>query len=291
MKDKLRELYGLNVEAVLALSRKDSGNGNDIFKLSDNSHEYFLKEISDQSIRDDLEKVYSELSKCHLSKAKMVLPIKSLKGSYVVQINDKKFMLYYFLEHKVFHEVHIEIEKLFEVLKEFFLVFKQVEILEHPFKDYSNWFLRGSSELKKKVEHHKFLDLFDQFIDTRFNHLEFSVGNTHFDLNPFNILVDNSGEICLADFDNAQSAAYAKDIFDVCSKYLVISADEVSISNQNLEKIFRFSQDYVNNLEINDVRFLLVRPKLGSLFDSSASLSHDDLLTKMNLLYDFCRST
>ena len=287
MKKLLHEIYGLNVQEIIPHSRKDSGNDNDLFKVLGDGKEYFLKEIPGHSKRGDLDLIYRELNKCVLDKSKLVLPIKSLQGKYLVNVKDKEVMLYPYISHKVFNEVNVDLHRTFEVLEDLFNGFKKILIPAHPFKTYNNWFERGPIQIRKKVDHHKFLDLFENFIRTRFTELNFEIGNTHFDLNPFNIWLDDERNILISDFDNAQVAAYAKDIFDTCSKYVEVSSDGVRIEESDLEKIFSFSKKYISNIEHRDLKFLLLRPKLGNLFDPKSNYSEKELIKKMDDLFDF----
>jgi len=288
MKNVLNTVYGLNIQDIAPFSRKDIGNDNDLFRVTDKQNEYFLKEIPGHSKRDDLELIYSELSKCHLSKSKMILPIKSLEQKYLVCINNKDLMLYDYIEHNVFNEVDIEIDRLLDILEDLFIGFEKIAIPKHPFKTYNNWFERGVSLLRKKIENHKFLNLYDNYVKTRFTELDFEIGNTHFDLNPFNIWLDDKENILIADFDNAQIAAYAKDIFDVCSRYVNVLDDGVTVPEFELSRILDFSKKYIKNIEARDIKFLLVRPKLGSLFDPKVDYSEDELIKKMDHFYEFC---
>lgn len=50
----------------------------------------------------------------------MVLPLKSLKGKYLVSTAEKDLMLYEYIEHKVFNEVDINIDRIFETLEDLF---------------------------------------------------------------------------------------------------------------------------------------------------------------------------
>jgi Ser/Thr protein kinase RdoA (MazF antagonist) len=288
MEKILSEAYGLSVQEASSMSRKDAGNDNDLYKIIASEGEYFLKEIPGHSKREDTESIYSELSKCKLSKSRMVLPLKSNDGKYLVSINDKDMMLYPFVEHRVLNEMDIEIDQILEVLEDLFNGFSKINIPKHPFKTYNNWFERGVSQLRKKVSNHKFLDLFEDYINTRFLELDFKIGNTHFDLNPFNIWVDNNNDILLSDFDNVQIAAYAKDIFDACSKFVKVSSKGVELSESNLEMIFKFSKKYITNIEIRDVKYLLTRPKLGNLFDPRSGYSDEELKKKIDDFFEFC---
>lgn len=288
MEKVLSEAYGLNIQKVSSLSRKDAGNDNDLYKVLASEGEYFLKEIPGHSKRDDTESIYTELCKCELSKSVMVLPLRSSEGKYLVRINEKDMMLYKFVDHKVLNEVDVEIDRILEVLDDLFKAFSKIKIPKHPFKTYNNWFERGVSQLRKRVADHKFLDLFEDYISTRFLELDFKIGNTHFDLNPFNIWLDNNNDILLSDFDNAQIAAYAKDIFDACSNFMDISGDGVELSDSNLERIYEFSKKYISNIELRDVKYLLTRPKLGNLFDPKTNYSDGELTNRMDGLYHFC---
>jgi len=288
MEKKLSEAYGLSVQEASSISRKDAGNDNDLYKIITSEGEYFLKEIPGHSKREDTESIYSELWKCKLSKSSMVLPLKSQSGKYLVRINDKDMMLYRFVEHKVLNEIDIGIDSLLEVLEDLFDGFSKINLPKHPFKTYNNWFERGISQLRKKVADHKFLDLFEDYTSTRFTELDFKIGNVHFDLNPFNIWICDKNDIIISDFDNAQIAAYAKDIFDACSKFLNVSSDGVHLSPSNLEMIFNFSRKYISNIEIRDVKYLLIRPKLGNFFDPKSGYSDEELKKRMDDFFDFC---
>lgn len=288
MEKILSEIYDLNVQKISPLSRKDTGNDNDLYKIITNEGEYFLKEIPEHSKREDTELIYSELCKCKLSKSKMVLPLKSHEGKYQISINEKNMMLYHFVEHRVFNEVDIDINEILIVLEDLFNGFSKINIPNHPFKTYNNWFERGVSQLRKKVPEHKFLESFEEYSRTRFLDLNFKIGNTHFDLNPFNIWVDDHRHFLLSDFDNVQVAAYAKDIFDACSKFVKSSSEGVELSESNLEEILKFSKKYITNIEIRDVKYLLTRPKLGNLFDPKSGYSNQELTKKMDDYFDFC---
>tara|TARA_R110002072_G_scaffold64203_1_gene159071 strand:+ start:47173 stop:48048 length:876 start_codon:yes stop_codon:yes gene_type:complete len=288
MKKILSEVYGLSVLEVSSLSRKDAENDNDLYKIITSEGEYFLKEIPGHSKREDTESIYTELCKCKLSKSRMVLPLKSHDGKYLVSIIDKDMMLYRFVEHRVLSEIDIETDRILDVLEDLFNGFSKINIPKHPFKTYNNWFERGVSQLRKKVPGHNFLDLFEDYTNTRFLELDFKVGNAHFDLNPFNIWVDDNNDILLSDFDNAQIAAYAKDIFDACSRFVKVSNEGVELSESNIEMIFKFSKKYISNIEIRDVKYLLTRPKLGNLFDPKSDYSDEELTKKMDDFFEFC---
>jgi thiamine kinase-like enzyme len=218
----------------------------------------------------------------------MVLPLKSKEDKFLVEINGKELMLYLFVEHKVFDEVDIEINKVLEVLNELFDTLAEIQIPVHPFKTYNNWFERGVSQLRKKIKGHTFLDQFEEYFNGRFTELEFLIGNTHFDLNPFNIWLNNKNKIFISDFDNAQVGAYAKDIFDICSKYVTVSNGGVNINEKDLDAIFNFSKRYIKNISIRDVRYLLVRPKLGPLFDPKSNLTEIEIFKKLDDFLAYC---
>lgn len=74
-------------------------------------------------ISNDLEFIYSELSKCKSTKFKMVPPIKSTEGKFLVCINEKDFMLYNYIEHNVFKEVDVKIDLLLDTLESLFISF------------------------------------------------------------------------------------------------------------------------------------------------------------------------
>lgn len=288
MKELLNEAYHINVQKIEHLSRKDTGNDNALFKVIESQNEYFLKEIPGHSLREDIDFIYSELAKCELSKSKMVLPLTTFDGKYQVNINDKYMMLYDFVEHKVLDEVDIEVDRILEFIDDLFCGLEKVDIPNHPFKTYRNWFDRGVFQLKKKVPKHKFLDLFEDYTKTRLHELDLVIGNTHFDLNPFNIWIDSNEDILISDFDNAQIAAYAKDIFDACSKFVEVSDVGVLVSDSDLEKVLEFSKKYVSNIEKSDVKYLLTRPKLGNLFDPKSNITEKELSSRMNDFYEFC---
>lgn len=288
MKDFLNQTYDLDVQSIEPFSRKDSGNDNELYKIIDSQNEYFLKEIPNHSQREDIDSLYSELTKCELNKSDMVLPLMTKEGKYLSLNNDKNMMLYNYVPHKVLNEVDVELDRILEVLEDLFSAFQKIEIPRHPFKTYNNWFERGAIQLRKKVSKHIFLDLFEDYTKTRLSELNLIIGNTHFDLNPFNIWIDENESILISDFDNAQIAAYAKDIFDACSNFVKISQEGIQVSESDLEKILEFSKKYVTNIDERDVRFLLTRPKLGNLFDPKSSFSEKELSSNMDDFYEFC---
>lgn len=288
MEKVLSKTFGLNIQEITYLSRHDTGNDNELFKIITSEGIYFLKEIPSHSEREDIGFIYSELAKSEFAKSRIVLPLTTLEGKFLVEINEKSMMLYDFIHHKVLNEVDIEVERILEVLGDLFSSLEKIEIPQHPFKNYNNWFERGVSQLRKKVSNHKFLDLFENYTKARLPELDLVIGNTHFDLNPFNIWLDENENILISDFDNAQVAAYAKDIFDACSKFVTMSQAGIKVSESDLDKILKFSKKYISNIDDRDIRFLLTRPKLGYLFDPKSNFSEKELTSKMDDFYEFC---
>ena len=123
-------------------------------------------------------------------------------------------MIYPFVSHTVSLACNIPINQLLTCLQGFHENILELDIPRHPYKTYENWFERGLSQLKKRIDDHQFLYLFENFIVHRFVMLDFKMGNIHFDLNPYNVWLSNNNELYFSDFDTLQKGAYAKDLFD-----------------------------------------------------------------------------
>lgn len=287
MKDLLSIQYNLNITAITELARLDASNGNKLFKVEAGRHSFFLKEIPEHSKSAELDHIYHELHTCRPQSFKMILPLKNKEGHFLLKTGDQEMMLYPFVEHMVLAEVNLELKRILQMLNELFTVMKPLDLCAHPFKTYQNWFLRGPAQLGQKVGDHQILHTLKKFTDKRFEQLQFKSGNIHGDLNPYNIWTNEEGELFVTDIDNAQNSAFMKDIFDSCGKFLRLTVNEASISESELEDIFIFAQEYCANLTREDVKFLLVRPKLGALFDPNSKFSIKDVIAQLNHLNTF----
>jgi len=290
LKDTLTEInskYAINIQSASKINRSDIGNLNTLLKLEGSNQSYFFKNVPSHSLRDELDQVYSELSLIKPYSFKMALPIRSKNNLFFETISNHLSSLSPFINHHVFNQSDIPVERISGCLIEFHYLIRTLNIPSHSFKTYENWFERGLQQLKTRIEEHPFLKLFEDFISNRFSNLRFITGNTHFDLNPFNVWISSENEIYFSDFDNSQPAALAKDYFDIMSKYLRIDQGYPSISATDLDEIILRSNHYVDGLQNKDVRFLLVRPKLGPLFDPNNDLEDEQIKLILNGLTAF----
>lgn len=290
MKKDLKKLFGIEALSIDPFVRSDTENDNQLFKIRTENETYFLKEIPSHSKRDDLENIYQEFSKCVPVGFDMVLPIITKDKKYLFTVNDKEMMLYPFFEHKVIENEQVSVSEILSFITELITELQKIKLPEHPVKNYSNWFARGPMLLKRKIPEHKFITLMDEYINNQFSKLVFSIGNTHFDLNTFNVWKGLDNRILVSDFDNALVAAHAKDIFDLCSKFLTIKDQKVEIAENDFLELYKFTSNYVQNLTTIDVRYMLIRPHLGELFDPDSELSIQEISNRLDLFYEFVLS-
>ena len=284
----LKQYFNIHCHELVGLNREDSDNGNKLYKVIADEGVFFLKEIPNHSLRDDLDLVFHELDKCNPQKVILVRPLKSSEGRFVVNIDEKMMMLFPFVEHTVLaNDKKVDLIALLESLENFFEHTRRVVFPTDPRKNYQGWFARAGSRLEGIVGAHPFLDKFTNYHENRLRELQFECGSVHFDLNPYNVWIDLDGKFLFSDFDNAQVAAYAKDIFDCTSRFLEVNENGVFIKNSDLIKIYSFSKKYVPNLIETDVNFLLVRPKLGELFDPNSKYTREDVVKRLNFLNEF----
>lgn len=279
--------YDVSIDSASSINRFDIGNSNILLKLEGNNQSYFYKSLPTHSLRDGLNQIYGEFSLIQPHSFKMALPIRSKNNTYCEKIGGNLSSIYPFIEHKVFNESNIPVDQIFTCLTEFHDLIRKLDIPFHPFKTYENWFERGPKQLKIRIKEHKFLRLFEDFIDGRFKSFKFISGNAHFDLNPFNVLLTSDNEIYFSDFDNAQPAALAKDYFDIMSRYLTIENGLATISKVDLDNIIFKANEYVDGLQKWDAKYLLVRPKLGPLFDENNGLREEQIKVILNGLLEF----
>lgn len=269
--------YNISIISALRINRVDSGNSNVLLKLAANNKSYFYKSLPTHSLHDGLDQIYNELSLVEPQSFKMALPIKTKSHTYCESIAGNLSSVYPFIEHQVFQESNIPVDKIYTCLTEFHDLIRILDIPTHPFKTFENWFERGPKQLKTRIKEHELLRLFEDFINHRFKNLNFIYGNTHFDLNPFNVWLTSNNEVYFSDFDNVQPAALAKDYFDIMSRYLTIEKGVPTISKADLDKIILKSHEYVDGLQDEDVKYLLVRPKLGPLFDPNNEFDEEEI--------------
>lgn len=267
MKNKISEKYSLTINSVNEVSRNDHGHGNLLLKLNCNEGIYFYKEIPAHSVDNKLNQIYSELSLAKPQLFKMALPIKSKANNFCEEINGKLSTIYPFIEHTTFQNSYLPMETVLNCLTEFHERIKFLNIPEHTFKTYHNWFERGHMLLSKRIDKHPFLDELLIFTNKRFLELDFLMGNIHFDLNPFNVWLTEKDEIYFSDFDTAQKGALAKDLFDLAVKYVETNELDIRLDKDNFKKIFNCSKKYISNATERDIRFLLLRPKMRNFFN------------------------
>jgi hypothetical protein len=269
---KISETYPLTINKAEEVVRADPGHGNLLLKLYCNEGLFFYKEIPEHSVGNQLNQIYSELCKANTKLFQMALPIKSKFNNYCEEINGKPSTIYPFIEHKIFPNFNLPIELVLSCLSEFHEQIQSLNIPEHPFKTYHNWFERGHMQLSKSIDRHPFLDDLLLFTNERFKELDFINGNIHFDLNPFNVWITDKHEIYFSDFDTVQVGALAKDLFDLTVKYVETSETAINIEKENFKKIFNFSKKYVSNATERDIRLLLLRPKMRDFFCEDKNL-------------------
>ncbi len=284
---EINDKYDLGINKVMTFERKDDGNSNLLLKLQGEKQLFFFKEIPSHSARKGLDHIYSELALLNPKYFKLALPLISNRKKYCEEILSMQSMIYPFIDHDVFAESNIPIEGILSSLNELHDSLQNLNIATHPFKTYQNWFERGLEQIKKRVDNHPFLDMFHNFIECRFRKINFIMGNCHFDLNPYNVWITKNNELYFSDFDNCQVAALAKDFFDITSRYLIFSEESFNISAENLDKIRMSSHKYIKNLNHQDFRFLLIRPKLGSLFSLNNGLTEQQIKKKLHQFVRF----
>lgn len=282
--------YEVSIQSAAKANRIDSGNSNTLLQLIGDEHSYFFKTIPAHSLREELDQIYSELSLVKPHSFKLALPIKSKSNVFCENILGNPSSVYPFVSHRVFDETDIPVDRINRCLMEFHGLIRPLGIPSHPFKTYENWFERGLQQLKNRTKEHPLLVRFEEFIQNRFRNFRFVSGNTHFDLNPFNVWVSTENDIYLSDFDNAQPAALAKDYFDIMSRYLRIDKGVSAIPTDTLGVILSESERYVDGLRDKDAKYLLVRPKLGSLFDPSTRLEDEQIYEVLDGLLEFVSS-
>jgi hypothetical protein len=270
--NKISATYPLAISKAEEVVRSDPGHGNLLLKLYCNEGLFFYKEIPEHSVGNQLNQIYSELCKVNTKSFQMALPIKSKFNNYCEEINGKQSMVYPFIEHKILHDTNIPIETMLVCLSEFHEKIKTLNIPEHPFKTYHNWFERGHMHLSKSIVCHPFLNDLLIFTNERFKELDFINGNIHFDLNPFNVWLTDKHEIYFSDFDTVQVGALAKDLFDLTVKYVDTSETDISIKSDNFSKIYNYSKKYISNATERDIKFLLLRPKMRDFFTEGKNL-------------------
>jgi aminoglycoside phosphotransferase (APT) family kinase protein len=198
-------------------------------------------------------------------------------------------MIYPFIEHTPISGRDVSIGRLLDCLDELHENIQALDMPMHPYKTYRNWIERGHSQLKKRIQDHPFLDLFENFLMNRLRLLNFKVGNIHGDLNPYNVWLTEKNDLFFSDFDNLQKGDYAKDLFDSVAKYLVLDETHASINNLDFNKIANYSKKIISNVTKDDVGFLLIRPKLGDFFDPGSKLSDDQIIRRLDQLVLFLR--
>lgn len=284
---EINSKYDVSIESSSKINRLDLGNSNILLRLEGKNQSYFFKTIPTHSVREGLNQIYSELSLIRPQSFKMALPICSKSNLYCENICGNLSSLYPYIDHNVFNESKIPVNRIQASLSEFQALIRSSNIPSHPFKTYENWFERGLTQLTTRVKEHKFLGLFEDFIADRFTNLGFILGNAHFDLNPFNVWIASNNEIYFSDFDNSQPAALAKDYFDIMARYLAIDKGVISISKADLDLIISKCYEYADGLQYSDAKFLLIRPKLGILFEPKNELEEDQIKVVLDGLLKF----
>ncbi len=284
MRDFLKNTYKLNVTGLAPLQRQDAGHGNQLWHAQAGERDFFLKEIPEHSKSGDLEGIYRALSWARPKGYRMVLPILSKNQRYLEAFEGRSYMLYPFVEHTTLMDARPSMKGMFGLIEKHFACMARLQLPEHPFKTYQNWFERAGAKLEEKVGAHPFLDAFGSFCQDRWPELHFVNGPVHFDLNPYNMWFSPEHELLLSDFDNAQTAAYAKDVFDSMSIYL-----NVNLPETNWREVKNFARNWVRDITDEDTRFLGVRPKLGELFSPSSPLSKEEIRAQLQVFLEFCR--
>jgi hypothetical protein len=281
--------YNIKISSVESFVRKDPGFDNLLLKLNCKDGVYFYKEIPSHSIEENLNQVYCELSKTFSRSYKTVLPLLSKNGVYCEYISSKPIMIYPFIEHTPISGSDVSIDRLLACLDELHENIQSLDMPMHPYKTYQNWIERGHSQLKKIIHDHPFLDLFESFLMNRLKLLDFKVGNIHGDLNPYNVWLNQKDDLVFSDFDNLQKGAYAKDLFDLVAKSFVLNDTQASIDDLDLNKITNYSKKIISNVTKCDLGFLLIRPKLGDLFDLGSKLTDAQILRRLDQLFLFLK--
>lgn len=281
--------YNIKIYSVESFVRKDTGSDNLLLKLNCKDGAYFYKEIPNHSMEENLNQIYCELSKVKSKLYKTVLPLISKDGLCCEYISSKPIMIYPFIEHKSFSDSVISIDRLLSCLNELHENIKNLDLTVHPFKTYQNWFKRGHVQIKKRIDEHPLLDFLENFLLNRLMLLDFKVGNIHGDLHPFNVWLTNKEDLYFSDFDNLQKGAYAQDLFDSVEKYLFLDEKNAFIADSDFNKIARFSKNIISNVTKEDLAYLLVRPKLGDMFDPRSELTKAQIKKRLDQLLLFLK--
>jgi hypothetical protein len=281
--------YNIKISSVESFVRKDPGFDNLLLKLNCKDGVYFYKEIPKHSIEENLNQVYCQLSKVKSKLYMTVLPLISKDGLYCEHISSKPIMIYPFIEHTSFLDSAISIDRLLSCLNELHENIKNLDLASHPFKTYQNWFERGYVQIKKRINEHPLLDLLEKFLINRLMVLDFKVGNIHGDLHPSNIWLNTKNDLYFSDFDNLQKGVYAQDFFDSVEKYFVLDETRAFIADSDFIKIDSFSKKIISNVTKDDLAYLLIRPKLGDLFDPRSNLNEAQIKKRLDQLFLFLK--
>lgn len=297
MKDKILKTienhFNLGALTVAEFERSDLHSGNRLFILSNEKDErFFYKEIPSHSVSGDLETIYEGLSNVRPINYKLALPMKNIFGKYISYINngdtcERPFVVMSFVEHQNVQESRFDLKLLLQILAEFHRDIKNVMAPEKPDKTYESFLQRGLYKIQFIFPNHPFCKMFDDFLKNRFPKLQLNQGVIHGDCNPFNVWISKRNGIYFSDFDNLQKGHYIKDLSELVAGYLNVEEKNLAICKEIKFLIQESAAKTAGPISWLDLKYLIVRPLLPDIFDSSSLLAFNKKQMALNNITEF----
>lgn len=264
----LESIYSFKITATEKFIRNDDDEVINLFLTTSDNKNLFLKEIQAHSFREDLDTVYSNISKIKADQFSLVLPIivPNTESKFVLEINEKNFLLFPKIEINPFDPNAYPLSKLLSNLLLFQDLIAPYQFPKQSFRSYESWINMGIKRICTKFgDDITFLNDFKNFMESRFPLLELPQANIHWDIYQDNLGLDKDGKLILLDFDLVQEGAAISDLIGAASIYIDWERPYSEIDPKLLDELMRVIKTISTKIEEEDLKYLLMRTHLGDL--------------------------
>lgn len=277
----LKPFFCLEVKSEKPFARNDKDTVVNLIITSNGNQKYFLKEVQGHSMRVGLDDVYLQLNLVNAKKATYILPSPRHDDSskFLFEKEGKNFLLFPYVEYLPFSISEFSLNQLWNALDEFHELLSDKKFAKQDYRTYKSWLSMGALRLQKKFgEDLPFLKSFNDFLNERFDNIQFVSGPIHWDIHKDNLGLSTLGHLVLLDFDLVQEGTYAQDLIAAAAIYV----DWKNPIEENfMNELWLKVSPLAKGLQKEDLKFLLARNVLGDL---ALEESKGRVIDQLNLL-------
>ncbi len=235
---------------------------------------YFLKEIQQHSLHKGLDSNFELLSNCRFEKLRLVLPVRARHGRFVFLIQGTAFLLFAFETLIPLDLATYSHTELLNVISELHESWTGFQLKGQPMKSYRAWLERGLHRTEALWgEGLPLIERGKEFLSSRFEELSKPKANIHADLHKNNFFMNSTGHLTLIDFDSVKYDSILWDFTRVTAMFSRFSENKIFLNSNSVNELQTFLAAKGLAVQKADLRFLIARVHLGSLFTQSSVLT------------------